>query len=99
MTPPNLPTLTHLQFFVLTALVDAERSGLQLRELLEWAGEKKSGPAFYQMMARIEEAKYVKGRYSQKIIDGQIIRERHYKLLAAGKAARNQSLDFYRGTR
>ncbi len=91
----GFPEITHLQFFVLAALLDGEQSGHSLREKLVKEGERKSGPAFYQMMARLEDAGLVQGHYDQKVIAGQIIKERRYKITAAGNAALHRALEFY----
>ena len=90
-----LPEITHLQFLVLASLLDGEQSGRFLRLKLDEIGERKSGPAFYQMMARLEDAGLVRGRYEQKIVEGQIIKERRYRVTAAGHAACNQVYEFY----
>ncbi|HEX8201192.1 MAG TPA: hypothetical protein VF590_11945 [Isosphaeraceae bacterium] len=90
-----LPELTHLQFLVLTILMDGERSGREVREKLVEAGEQKSGPAFYQFMARLEDGGFVEGWYEQKVIDGQIIKERRYRLTGQGAKAREHVRDFY----
>ena len=91
----NLPELTHLQFAVLNIVEATEISGRELRNQLHEAGIEKSGPSFYQMMARLEEAKFVKGWYEQEIVEGQIIRERHYQILTSGVRALRQVIDFY----
>jgi hypothetical protein len=91
----TLPRLTHLQFLVLSALLRAPRAGRSLREALSASGIRQSGPAFYQMMAGLEDAAFVSGWYEQKIVDGQIIRERHYKVLVGGRKAWIRSRDFY----
>lgn len=96
-TKENLPELSHLQFAVLEVLGAAQRSGKDLRTGLSELGLNKSGPAFYQMMARLEEAKFVEGWYSQQIIDGQIIKERQYRITGSGIRALNQAKRFYRG--
>jgi len=93
----NMPELSHLQFAVLKVLGAAERSGKDLRAGLSEHGLKKSGPAFYQMMARLEEADFVKGSYKQEIIDGQIIKERQYKITGNGVRAFNATQQFYSG--
>jgi hypothetical protein len=90
-----LPRLTHLQFRVIAGLLRGSARGRQLRDCLEEAGVRQSGPAFYQMMAGLEDAELVSGWYEQQIVDGQIIRERHYKVLAGGKKAWRESRDFY----
>jgi DNA-binding PadR family transcriptional regulator len=92
----NLPRLTHLQFLVITEIARGAARGHDLRGRLRTAGVRQSGPAFYQMMSALEDASYVTGRYEQQIIDGQIIRERHYKVTAAGKKAADASTSFYR---
>lgn len=90
-----LPKLTHLQFLVVSELLRGDAPGRDLRARLTAADVRQSGPAFYQMMAGLEDAGFVSGWYEQQIIDGQIIRERHYKLLATGKKAWQASSDFY----
>lgn len=96
-TEDRLPELSHLQFAVLEVLGTAERSGKDLRTGLSELGIKKSGPAFYQMMARLEDAKFVEGEYVQQIVDGQIIKERQYKITENGIRALNQTKKFYQG--
>jgi DNA-binding PadR family transcriptional regulator len=90
-----LPELTHLQFLVLSILLDGERSGREVRERLKEAGESKSGPAFYQFMARLEDAGFVEGWYDQKVVDGQSIKERRYKITGGGLRAWEEVRDFY----
>ena len=46
-------------------------------------------------MARLEDGELVEGSYHQEVIDGQIIRERHYALTAEGSRAWQRSRDFY----
>ncbi len=91
----NLPELSHLQFAVLTALGPSVASGRELRQRLKAAGITKSGPAFYQMMARLEEGKFVSGWYEQKIVEGQIIKERKYRILGNGADALRATRNFY----
>ena len=68
----KIPELSHLQILVLECLGTQKRPGRELRQLLTQSGTKKSGPAFYQLMARLEEAGLVEGEYSQKIVEKQI---------------------------
>ena len=93
----NMPELSHLQFAVLEVLGAAQKSGKDLRTGLSELGIKKSGPAFYQMMARLEEASMVNGFYTQQVIDGQIIKERQYRITGGGVQALNQTKQFYEG--
>ena len=91
----TLPRLTHLQFFVVSDLLRGTTRGRDLRARLRAAGVRQSGPAFYQMMAALEDAGLVSGWYEQKVVDAQIIRERHYRVLASGRKAWQSSRDFY----
>jgi hypothetical protein len=92
----TLPRLTHLQFLVVAELARGQTAGRALREKLKAAGVRQSSPAFYQLMAGLEDGGFVSGWYEQQIVDGQIIRERHYKALAPGTRAAGESRDFYR---
>lgn len=81
------PVLTDLQFLVLLALLDGRSTGRSIRSELARSGINRSGPAFYQMMARLERAEFVVGSYHSKVIDGQIIRQRKYRLTVGGRQA------------
>jgi DNA-binding PadR family transcriptional regulator len=91
----KLPELSHLQFAVLGMLLGAERRGRDIRAQLTQLGVRHSGPAFYQMMARLEDARLVEGRYAQKVVAGQIIKERHYSVTPAGARAWREARGFY----
>ena len=91
----QLPKLTHLQFVILGLLRDGEGSGRRLRDGLLLFDIRKGGPAFYQMMARLEDSGLVEGWYEQQIVESQIIRERHYRILGGGRTAWQTSRDFY----
>ena len=90
-----LPDITHLQFLVLGALMDGEATGREIRENLAEQRVHKTGPAFYQMMARLEDSGFVQGWYNQKIVEGQIIKERQYKITSLGIEAWESVRDFY----
>ena len=95
MSPPST---THLQAAVLSALVSVEAAGHEIRAvLLAEHGIKKSGPGFYQMMARMEDAKLVKGWYENTTVGDQIVRERRYKITAGGRRAARQYFEFATG--
>jgi len=95
MSPRRIPAITHLQFLVLGMLRDGDRAGRHLRRALARHGVRRTGPAFYQMMARLEDAGLVAGEYDQKVVDGQIIKERRYTLSANGDAAWTATRAFY----
>jgi DNA-binding PadR family transcriptional regulator len=95
MSRPRIPEITHLQFLVLGMLRAGERPGRLVRRSLARHGIERTGPAFYQMMARLEDAGLVTGEYDQKIVDGQIIKERRYTLTPRGDAAWTSTRAFY----
>jgi len=94
----NLPELSHLQFAVLGLLLHGEQRGRDVRKHLTQLRVRQTGPAFYQMMARLEEAGFVEGWYTQKIVQGQILKERQYRICAAGERAWRAARTFYLGT-
>ncbi|MBA4191772.1 MAG: hypothetical protein C0467_27650 [Planctomycetaceae bacterium] len=91
-----LPELSHLQLLLLHGLLEGDRTGRELRSVLNEQRHRTSSPAFYQLMARMEDAGLVKGRYTKKVVEGQIIKERVYRILAAGRAAFDAACAFYR---
>lgn len=95
MSPRSIPDITHLQFVVLGILRGGARAGRVVRKGLARHGVRRTGPAFYQMMARLEDARLVTGEYDSRIVGGQIIKERRYALTAAGEAAWSSTRDFY----
>lgn len=60
------------------------KPGRQLKEELGDYGYIKNGQAFYQMMARLEERCLVDGMYHERVVDGFVIRQRHYMLTPEG---------------
>jgi DNA-binding PadR family transcriptional regulator len=95
MSKPGLPTLTHLQFLVLGMLADRECAGRALRAELAEFGVRSSGPAFYQMMSRLEAAGWVEGWYEQIAVGDQAVTERRYRSTAEGVRLWTRSRAFY----
>jgi DNA-binding PadR family transcriptional regulator len=91
-----LPDLTTLQFAVLLVLGGVERSGREIRSKLAEQGVSKTLAAFYQLMARMEDAKLVEGSYHKAEVAGQPVQERWYKITGAGIRAYNEAQSFYR---
>lgn len=91
----SVPRLSHLQFLVIGIIQRRPVPGREVRERLRSFGVKRSGPAFYQMMSRLEDADLVVGSYHQDVVEGQMIRERHYSVTGAGSVAWDASRDFY----
>jgi len=95
MSRQRIPDITHLQFLVLGILRAGERPGRFVRRALARHGISRTGPAFYQMMARLEDAGWIDGFYTQEVVDAQIIKERRYRVNPAGVRAWNSTRDFY----
>jgi DNA-binding PadR family transcriptional regulator len=92
-----LPAVTHLQVLVLEAVRDGDAIGRDLRDRLAGHGVRSSAPAFYQMMGRLEEAGLVEGWYEQKLVAGQNIKERRYRITRRGRRALDETRAFYLG--
>jgi DNA-binding PadR family transcriptional regulator len=91
----RLPAITHLQFLVLGVLRSGERPGRAIREVLASYGVRRSGPAFYQMMSRLERDNLVEGWYEQVEAGDQAVTERRYRLKPAGSRAWAETRSFY----
>jgi hypothetical protein len=91
----EVPELTRLQFLIIETIGAKKMLGADLREQLKRHKVRKTGPAFYQLMARLEEAKLVEGWYEQEVIEGQIIKQRRYRVTGLGEQARRETTQFY----
>ncbi len=91
----KLPQLSPLQFAVIKALGKGRVSGRDLRMSLAKLGILKSTPAFYQLMSRLEEARFVFGENESKAIDGQTIKERFYRVTPSGEEAVAEIVKFF----
>ncbi|MEM8782371.1 MAG: hypothetical protein AAGE65_05875 [Planctomycetota bacterium] len=91
-----LPPLTALNFAVITELVTGKKAGRDLREALRVKhGYRRSFPAFYQLMSRLEEQGFVRGEYFNVPIGDQEVRERRYAISGKGTDAWNETRAFY----
>lgn len=91
----EIPELTHLQLFVLGVLCSqSEVSGKDIRKELAQRGCKKSAPAFYQLMSRLEDGRLVEGRYNSVQKGNMIVRERTYRVTGEGRRAVSKSIEF-----
>ena len=95
MSKADLPSLTHLQFLVLGILADRDAAGRAVRAELAAFGIRRSGPAFYQMMSRLESAGLVEGWYEQATVGDQAVTERKYRRTADGARLWARSRAFY----
>ena len=79
--------LPNLQFVLLGLLRVGRKSGSDLRFELRELGLSKTGPTFYRLMGRLEDAGFVKGWYEQTVVESQIHRERLYEITGTGVEA------------
>src|SRR4051812_41683827 len=91
----RIPRITHMQFLVLGLLRAHEQPGRVLREALAAHGAKRSAPAFYQLMARLERDRLVDGWYEQVTAGDQSVTERRYRLRPAGAPRGGGGPDLY----
>ena len=91
----RLPAISHLQFLTLGVLLGGEQPGRVIRDAVAAYGSPRTGPAFYQMMARLERDGLVTGWYEQIVVGDQAVTERRYRITAAGTRAWNQTRAFY----
>jgi len=95
MSKPQLPALTHLQFLVLGVLRGEEQPGRTVRDALAGYGIRRTGPAFYQLMARMEKDGLVDGWYEQVTVGDQAVTERRYRITNDGRKRWNEARAFY----
>lgn len=95
MSKRALPSLTHLQFLVLGVLRADEQPGRVIRKVLASHGVRRSSPAFYQLMARLERAGLVDGWYEQVTVGDQAVTERRYRITAEGARLWARAKSFY----
>ena len=79
--------LPNLQFVLLGLLRAGRQSGGDLRSELGELGLTRTGPTFYRLMGRLEEAGFVDGWYEQAVVESQIHRERVYEITGKGVGA------------
>lgn len=94
-TSNQLPRLTHLQFLVLGQLRSGPRPGRAIRDALGRFGVRRTAPAFYQLMARLERDGLVEGWYEQITAGDQTVTERRYAMRARGRELWTSARDFY----
>ena len=92
----TLSRLTSLQFLVLGLLLAREQPGRKLRSHAAQYGLRRSAPAFYQMMARLERDHLVDGWYAPVIVGDQEVRERWYRVTPDGRKQWKRACAFYR---
>ena len=91
----RLPTLSHLQFLALGVVLSREEPGRVIREVVADYDVRRTGAAFYQLMARLERDGLVEGWYEPIVVGDQTVRERRYRITRAGASAWRQTRAFY----
>ena len=95
MRDRNLPDITHLQFLVLSALLPGEQAGRAIRKVIAGYGVRRSAPAFYQLMARLERDGLILGWYEPIVVGDQSVTERRYRIKPAGIKVWERTRAFY----
>jgi DNA-binding PadR family transcriptional regulator len=95
MRSKSIPALTNLHYLVLGVLRSGEQPGRVIRRALTSYGVRRSAPAFYQLMARLEASSLVEGWYEQTHAGDQMVVERRYRITADGSRAFNRAREFY----
>jgi len=98
-TPRQLPPLSHLQFLALGVILSTEEPGRVIRDVVADYGVRRTGAAFYQLMARLERDRLVDGWYEQIMVGDQAVTERRYRLRPAGGKLWTEARDFYAAVR
>jgi len=93
--PRELPPLSHLQFLALGVVLSNDEPGRVIRDVVADYGVRRTGAAFYQLMARLERDGLIEGWYEPVIVGDQAVRERRYRITAAGSRAWKQTRSFY----
>src|SRR5215470_15215890 len=91
----ELPPLSHLQFLALGVILSSDEPGRVIRDVVADYGVRRTGAAFYQLMARLERDGLIDGRYEPIVVGDQTVRERRYRITAAGARAWRQTRLFY----
>ena len=94
-TSRQLPPLSHLQFLALGVILGRDEPGRVIRDVVADYGERRTGAAFYQLMARLERDGLIGGWYEPVIVGDQTVRERRYRITASGMRAWRQTRAFY----
>ena len=92
---PRVPKLSALQFLALGVILGGHEPGRAIREVLARHGERRTGAAFYQLMARLERDGLVEGWYEPIVVGGHPAKERCYRATRAGATAWRQARAFY----
>jgi DNA-binding PadR family transcriptional regulator len=93
--PRELPPLSHLQFLAHGVILSKDEPGRVIRDVVADYGVRRTGAAFYQLMARLERDGLIEGWYEPIVVGDQAVRERRYRITPAGSRAWKQTRSFY----
>ena len=93
--PRELPPLSQLQFLALGVILSNDEPGRVIRDVVADYGVRRTGAAFYQLMARLERDGLIEGWYEPIVVGDQAVRERRYRITPAGSRAWKQTRSFY----
>jgi DNA-binding PadR family transcriptional regulator len=93
--PRELPPLSHLQFLALGVILSTDEPGRVIRDVVADYGVRRTGAAFYQLMARLERDGFIEGWYEPILVGDQAVRERRYRITPAGSRAWKHTRSFY----
>ena len=91
----RFPEMSYLQILIIEGIGGGRVAGRQIREHLKQNGVSKTGPAFYELMSRLENSGFVQGEIEQKVIDGQDVTERFYRVTSKGANAALETVGFF----
>ena len=94
-TSRQLPPLSHLQFLALGVILAGDEPGRVIRDVVAGYGVRRTGAAFYQLMARLERDGLTEGWCEPVVVGDQTVRERRYRITAPGMRAWRQTRAFY----
>src|SRR3954451_13909000 len=90
-----IPTYSHQQFAVLSALREGELWGRDLRAALKADGYRSTNASFYELMDRLETGGLVEGWYENREVLGQLFKERKFRITGLGQQAREEVASYY----
>jgi len=93
----KLPELTHLSYAVLKTVKNSKKHGRKIRLFLEETiSHETSLAAFYQLMSRLKKIGVINGNYCIRVVDGQTIKERVYRITPSGIRMIRETERFYK---
>ena len=89
------PSLTLYQICILNAIGHSELKNVKLREILDNQGFKQKVAGFGDTMRRLEKKGLVTSRFSQSVVNGHTIKEKHFKISGKGMVSLFKAKNFF----